>query len=96
MRYLLCLLLLVLSGCFAVRTELQFDPAVEAAAYGDDCTAIIFGIGFGANSLEAAKREAGITRIRSITYSHRYIMFAGDECVEVLGEPEHFLRRPSP
>jgi hypothetical protein len=55
---LACLLMLVVSGCINITTELQpSNPDVQGVLMGEDCTPIVLGMGLGTNTIEGAKKD---------------------------------------
>lgn len=55
---LACLLMLIVSGCINITTELQpSNPDVKGVLMGEDCTPIVLGMGLGTNTIEGAKKD---------------------------------------
>lgn len=96
--------LLLLAGCIDIKTQLQpINPSVQDIVTGEDCSPIIFGLGFGTNTVEKAMANGLIARnperpehfdhlavtcIRSIAlYEGQFLMFGGNRCIIVTGEP---------
>jgi hypothetical protein len=95
------LLLLLISGCISIRTELQPpNAAVKPVLEGSDCTPIILGIGIGTNTYANALHDGqphgsyqSLTPSQTIKSIHSarldegaFLMF-GSRCLEVTGEP---------
>jgi len=92
-----------LTGCINIDTNLQpTDPSIKPTVRGEDCTAIILGLGFGTNTVEQAMDKGRISRnperperpepmavkrIRSITLHDWQFLMVGERCVIVTGEP---------
>ena len=54
----LCLVMLLLSGCINIRTEVQpTNPEVQGVLLGEDCTPIVLGLGLGTNTVENALKD---------------------------------------
>jgi len=52
-----------LTGCINIDTNLQpTDPSIKPTVRGEDCTAIILGLGFGTNTVEQAMDKGRISR----------------------------------
>jgi hypothetical protein len=52
------LLMLILSGCINITTELQpSNPDVKGVLMGEDCTPIVLGMGLGTNTIENALKD---------------------------------------
>ena len=104
MLVLVLLLGALLGGCYNISTQVMPEnPDVKAAIAGEDCSSIIFGVGFGKSTIAAAQRSnfhvpgdsssyrsdvsTPITKIRTINIRESYIVIGGERCVEVIGEP---------
>lgn len=90
---------LTLAGCYDISISLtKADESVQAIRRSSDCAPIIFGIGGGTATLEAALQQPArnlqdataprlpIQRIRSVQLNRVYMLVGGGDCVEVIGE----------
>jgi hypothetical protein len=84
------LVLFLLTGCINITTKLAPDnPAVKAMREGSACSWIVFGFGYGTNTVEGAMANAEpfrITKIRSVALGDYGILGIGQRCIEVSGE----------
>lgn len=86
---LACLLMVPLAGCINISNRITPENlAVNPVTQGSDCSYILFGFGYGDNTVEAAMRNAQppVTTIRSITLEHFTLLMFGSQCVTVVGE----------
>jgi hypothetical protein len=96
--------IMVTAGCVKIVTNLQpVNSSVNAVLVGEDCTPIVFGIGFGHNTVERAQQtdvrpvdksryatsdiKTPITKIRVTSLNETYALIVGERCLEVVGEP---------
>lgn len=89
MRAPFLVICLLLSGCINISNQISpDDPTVKPLTEGSDCSYILFGLGYGTNTVETAMRNAQppVTRIRSITLDHFALLMFGSQCVTVVGE----------
>lgn len=89
MRPILLGSLLFLAGCINITTQVAPEnPAVKPITQGSDCSYIVFGFGYGTNTIEGAMRNAEppVVKIRSITYDTFALLIFGSYCVTVVGE----------
>lgn len=90
---------LLSTGCINISTRLQpEDPAVSPLLKGEDCVPIVFGFGWGTNTIERAMEEAGkpnldkpagkpIKRVHTVQFTDTTVVWFGERCIEVTGEP---------
>ncbi len=89
MRFMLPLGFLLLAGCINISNQITpNDLAVKPMTEGSDCSYVLFGFGFGTNTVEGAMRNAQppVVRIRSITLDTFTLLMFGSQCVTVIGE----------
>lgn len=89
MRYLLPIGFLLMAGCINISNQITpTNPAVKPMTEGSDCSYVLFGFGYGDNTVEAAMRNAQppVTSIRSITLDHFALFMFGSQCLTVVGE----------
>ncbi len=89
MRLLTCLLLLALSGCIDIGTQLQpVNEDVKPIITGSACRPILLGLGFGRNLwAEAMKGDRSVIhRIRSVELRQTLVLGFGAHCLEIIGE----------
>lgn len=86
---LACLVMVTMAGCINISNRITPENlAVKPVTQGSDCSYILFGFGFGDNTVEAAMRNAQppVTTIRSITLDHFTLLMFGSQCLTVAGE----------
>lgn len=86
---LLALCILTLPGCMSFSYDLTVPGTTQAPAkphIGKDCGIVLFGLGFGDLSVTDAMKLGHITKPTKIGISESYILFAGQNCVNVEGE----------
>lgn len=89
MRTPLLLSCLLLSGCINISNQISPDnPTVKPLTEGSDCSYVLFGFGYGTNTVEVAMRNAQppVSRVRSITLDYFTLLMFGSQCVTVVGE----------
>lgn len=85
----IALILLALPGCMSFSYDLTVPGAAPAATSprsGRDCGIVLFGLGYGDLSVSDAMKLGHITKPTKIGISESYILFAGQNCVNVEGE----------
>ncbi len=91
--------LLLVNGCVNSSVILTpIDQNVKAMRRASSCNPIFLGLGGGTASLDQALAEPAalledytqprvpIQKVRSVAYQSMYYLFAGGNCVEVIGE----------
>ena len=102
MKWLIFVLPVLFAGCVNIDTHTQpINQTVKAVAIGEDCSLIIFGFGYGINTVERAMANGrvfrnperpqrsepmAITRIHSIVLQEGGFLVFGWRCVKVEGE----------
>ena len=84
-----CAVSLLLGGCVNISSQITPEnQAVKPMTEGSDCSYIIFGFGFGTNTVEQAMANASppVQHIRSVTLDTFAFWFFGSQCITVVGE----------
>ncbi len=85
--WVISMLLTASAGCSSFSMPLEpTNTSIADAKEGQDCRVLILGMGGHEHGVDAAMRQAGITRLRSAEYQEKTFMGCGKECVVAHGE----------
>lgn len=94
-----CTVALLLGGCINISSRITPEnQTVKPMTEGSDCSYIIFGFGFGTNTVEQAMANASppVQHIRSVTLDTFAFWFFGSQCITVVGRWFPVPRNPRP
>ncbi len=94
-----CAVALLLSGCINISSRITPEnETVKPLTEGSDCSYIIFGFGFGMNTVEQAMANASppIHKLRSVSLETFQFLFFGYQCVSTVGESAPLATKPAP
>lgn len=92
-----CAVSLLLGGCINISSRITPENlSVKPMTEGSDCSYIIFGFGFGTNTVEQAMANASppVNTIRSVTLDAFAFWFFGSQCITVVGESAPGMTKP--
>ncbi len=89
---------LLLTGCVNITQHITPEnPTVKPISDGSDCSYIIFGFGYGTNTIEAAMANANppikTLRVARVNIWYFFPLPVEGLCIEAVGEPAPGVKR---